>query len=88
MPFQSVMGAVHAREAFPSDGRTARDADPDAQIPLDNIKAKVVSVSIDGLNRTKNDIIMESVKDLFKVRLCVFNCSTLNFALKILILKR
>jgi len=34
---------------------------------VDGIKAKVVAVNIDGLVRTKNDIIMESVKDLFQV---------------------
>ena len=63
------MGAVHAREAFPSDGPMSPPGpEPDVQIPLDNIKAKVVSVSIDGLLSTKNDIVMDSVKDLFKVK--------------------
>ena len=59
------MGAVHAKEAFPSGGSGTTDSD--GQIPLDNIKAKVVSVSVDGLVRTKNDVVMDSVKDLFKV---------------------
>jgi len=61
------MGAVNAREAFPSDGPMTASEQEDAQIPLDNIKAKVVSVSIDGLVRTKNDVVLENVKDLFKV---------------------
>jgi len=62
------MGAVNAREAFPGGGPMAPpEPEAEAQIPLDNIKAKVVSVSIDGLNRTKDDIVMDSVKDLFKV---------------------
>ena len=37
------MGAVNAREASPSDGPMTASEQEDAQIPLDNIKAKVVS---------------------------------------------
>jgi len=55
------MGAVNAREAS-----FAREEES-AQVALDNISAKVVAVTIDGLARTKNDIVVESVKDLFKV---------------------
>ncbi len=36
---------------------------------LDGIQARVVAVNVDGLVRTKNDIVMESVKDLFQVKL-------------------
>ena len=62
------MGQVHAREAFPSSGPvTSSEQEDDNQIPLDNIKAKVASVSIDGLVRTKNDVVLDTVKDLFKV---------------------
>ena len=53
------MGQVQAKEAFP-DSRSP-------EIPLDCVQAKVISVSVDGLNRTKNDIVMETVKDLFSV---------------------
>ena len=65
--FQKLMGAVNAREAFPSERHSSHEQD--AEIPLDNIKAKVVSVSVDGLLRTKDDIVVESVKNLFKVPL-------------------
>ena len=54
------MGQVEAKEAFPSSR-------PEETIPLDSIQAKVVSVSVDGLNRTKNDVVMDTVKDLFSV---------------------
>ena len=37
------------------------------EIPLDSIRAKVVSVEVDGVVRTKNDVIMDTVQDLFKV---------------------
>jgi len=50
------MGAVQAKEAV--EGQ---------QIPLGGIQAKVVAVNVEGLNRTKNDIVMNSVKDLFNV---------------------
>jgi len=49
------MGAVQAKEAVGQ------------QIPLGGIQAKVVAVNIEGLNRTKNDIVMNSVKELFQV---------------------
>jgi len=54
------MGQVQAKEAFP-------DSKSRETIPLDCVQAKVVSVSVDGLNRTKNDIVMDTVKDLFNV---------------------
>ena len=54
------MGQVEAKEAFPSS--RAQET-----VPLDCIQAKVVSVSVDGLNRTKNDVVMDTVKDLFSV---------------------
>ena len=56
------MGQVHAKEAV----NEASD-----QIPLDNIKAKVVSVSVDGVVRTKDDLIMDTVKDLFQVKIWI-----------------
>ena len=57
---QRPMGQVQAKEAFP-------DSKSRETIPLDCVQAKVVSVSVDGLNRTKNDIVMDTVKDLFSV---------------------
>ena len=54
------MGQVQAKEA------TGPASD---EIPLANIKAKVVNVSVDGIVRTKNDVIMDTVSDLFKVKL-------------------
>ena len=44
------------------------------EIPLNDIRAKVVSVSVDGVIRTKNDLIMNTVQDLFKVKLMI-DCS-------------
>ena len=41
------------------------------EIPLNDIRAKVVSVSVDGVIRTKNDLIMSTVQDLFKVDLMI-----------------
>ena len=59
------MGQVHAKEAqTPASG----PEDAGGEIPLSVIKAKVVSVSVDGVSRTKNDVILESVSDLFKVK--------------------
>ena len=64
------MGQVHAKEA-----QTPASAPEDAgEIPLSVIKAKVVSVSVDGVSRTKNDVILESVSDLFKVNLVYLRC--------------
>jgi len=60
------MGAVNAREAHFQNNEQQEPAQE--QIPLDGIKANVVAVSVDGLMRTKDDIVMESVKGLFKVQ--------------------
>jgi len=51
------MGSVQAKES-PGPGQ---------QIPLGGIRAKVVAVNVEGLKRTKDDIVMASVKDLFNV---------------------
>ena len=55
------MGQVQAKEAIAASGPASDE------IPLDSIKARVVSVSVDGVVRTKNDVITETVKDLFTV---------------------
>ena len=63
------MGQVHAKEAEAmSPGGMAPASD---EIPLNDIRAKVVSVSVDGVIRTKNDLIMNTVQDLFKVNLMI-----------------
>ena len=54
------MGQVQAKEA---------QGPGSDEIPLANIKAKVVNVSVDGIGRTKNDVIMDTVSDLFQVNL-------------------
>jgi len=59
------MGAVHAREASASDRRQEEEED---MVPLHSIQANVVSVSVDGLVRTKDDVVVESLKDLFQVQ--------------------
>ena len=58
------MGQVHAKEALSPASNASEDT---GEIPLSEIKAKCVSVSVDGVTRTKNDVILESVSDLFKV---------------------
>jgi len=55
------MGQVEAKEA------SAREPPPGHQVSLDGIKAKVVAVNVEGLNRTKNDVVMQNVKELFSV---------------------
>jgi len=66
------MGAVNARESHIGDdfGKHEHEEPTPAkeQIPLDGIAATVVAVNVDGLARTKNDIVMDSVKELFKVQ--------------------
>lgn len=54
------MGTVNARERF-------EETESSDDFPLDSIGAKVAFVSIDGLTHTKDDIVVESVQDLFKV---------------------
>ena len=58
------MGQVQAKEA--QGPGPASD-----EIPLANIRAKVVNVSVDGIVRTKNDVIMDTVSDLFKVKVVI-----------------
>lgn len=50
------------------------------EIPLNDIRAKVVSVSVDGVIRTKNDLIMNTVQDLFKVKLMIALKTVVNSA--------
>ena len=57
------MGQVQAKEA----GSVTASGPASDEIPLDSIRAKVVSVEVDGVVRTKNDVIMDTVQDLFKV---------------------
>ena len=61
------MGQVHARQAQavrPNGGPPADDGD---DFLLSSVRAKVMAVNVEGLGRTKDDIVMDSVKDLFKV---------------------
>jgi hypothetical protein len=59
------MGAVHAREAAP-DLPTMEEE----EIPLSSVRAKVVAVTVEGLARTRDATVMDSLHDLFKVRCC------------------
>ena len=64
------MGQVHARQAQamrPSEGPSEDDGEDD--FLLSSVRAKVMAVNVEGLGRTKDDIVMDSVKDLFKVLL-------------------
>ncbi|GAB6019430.1 hypothetical protein CHUAL_001011 [Chamberlinius hualienensis] len=60
------MGAVQAKsfEAGPAQERQQREED----IVLEDIKAKVDRVHIDGLGRTKDDFIIATVKELFNAQ--------------------
>ena len=61
------MGQVHARQAQavrPNEGSPEDDGD---DFLLSSVRAKVMAVNVEGLGRTKDDIVMDSVKDLFKV---------------------
>ena len=62
-----TMGQVHARQAQavrPNEGPPEDDGD---DFLLSSVRAKVMAVNVEGLGRTKDDIVMDSVKDLFKV---------------------
>ena len=70
--YRGVMGQVHARQAQamrPNEGLAEDDGDDDAFL-LSSVRAKVMAVNVEGLGRTKDDIVMDSVKDLFKVKRC------------------
>lgn len=61
------MGAVHAREAVynqTSQGSTSESSD----ISLNTIPVTVDKVHIDGVGRTKMDLLMSNVKPIFKVQ--------------------
>ena len=67
---RGVMGQVHARQAQamrPNEGPAEDDGDDDAFL-LSSVRAKVMAVNVEGLGRTKDDIVMNSVQDLFKVK--------------------
>ena len=68
--YRGVMGQVHARQAQamrPNEGPSEDDGEDD--FLLSSVRAKVMAVNVEGLGRTKDDIVMDSVKDLFKVLL-------------------
>jgi len=54
------MGAVQAKEAVMGEQE-------EESILLNTIRAKVVAVNVEGLARTKDDVVMDSVQDLFQV---------------------
>lgn len=62
------MGQVHAREATGAARPQAMEQEEEGEeFSLAAVKAKVVAVNVEGLTRTKDDVVMDSVKDLFKV---------------------
>ena len=68
------MGQVHARQAQavrPNEGPPEDDGD---DFLLSSVRAKVMAVNVEGLGRTKDDIVMDSVKDLFKVAVEMIWC--------------
>lgn len=65
------MGTVHAKARPADEIKTKRPAeyeDPHTQIHLDGIPARVDKIHINGLARTKDDIVQDSVRELFKAR--------------------
>ncbi|KAG5882368.1 hypothetical protein JTB14_036292 [Gonioctena quinquepunctata] len=71
------MGTVHAKaeenltEASNFPKNTFRDEPEKEQIKeidLEGVKARVDRINIDGLSRTKNDIVEDCIKELFKAR--------------------
>ncbi|CAG9862329.1 unnamed protein product [Phyllotreta striolata] len=70
------MGTVHAKvqenltEAhYPTNtARELPDKEQMKELDLKGVRARVDKVHIDGLSRTKNDIIQDSIQDLFKAR--------------------
>ena len=61
------MGQVHAREARAMRPQAVEQEEEGEEFSLAAVKAKVVAVNVEGLTRTKDDVVMDSVKDLFKV---------------------
>lgn len=55
------MGTVHAKSAERRGGQ-------EMQVPLDQIQARVDKVFVDGVIRTKDDILKKAVNDLFLAR--------------------
>ena len=64
------MGQVHARQAQAMRPNEGPAEDDDDDFLLSSVRAKVMAVNVEGLGRTKDDIVMDSVKDLFKVKWC------------------
>ncbi|RVE52246.1 hypothetical protein evm_003165 [Chilo suppressalis] len=72
------MGAVHAKSAdnagevggglfeFEEPVELEEEPMPKPQIKLEGVRARVDRVHVDGLNRTKDDIIKSTVNDLFQ----------------------
>ena len=66
--YRGVMGQVHARQAQAMRPNEGPGDDDDDAFLLSSVRAKVMAVNVEGLGRTKDDIVMDSVKDLFKVK--------------------
>ena len=66
--YREVMGQVNARQAQAMRPNEGPGDDDDDAFLLSSVRAKVMAVNVEGLGRTKDDIVMDSVKDLFKVK--------------------
>lgn len=60
------MGTVHAKESKFADPRQRFTTQ--REYPLEGVKARVDHIHIDGLERTKDDIVVEAVHNLFKAK--------------------
>lgn len=61
------MGTVHAKDQK-EHHRNDKGQSAEQQINLEGVKARVDKIHVDGLCRTKDDIIIATVKDLFQAK--------------------
>ena len=57
------MGNVHARQEVPSGNGGVKK-----NFPLDKVGAQVVQVHVDGIDRTKEDVITDRIKPIFNIQ--------------------
>ncbi len=57
------MGTVHAREPDPGN-----QGNKSGSVNLDSINAQVVKVHVEGVTRTKEDLVVSNIRPIFKVK--------------------
>ncbi|PSN40542.1 Sorting and assembly machinery component 50 [Blattella germanica] len=56
------------REDYPCNGGSRSQQDEPKPLSVDGVKARVDKIFVDGLSRTKDDIVIDTVKDLFDAK--------------------